>query len=70
MNIKDLDLATTEGLIEFHEHVLTKCAYAKHYKGDHMKTQKDNYHYWVSKRKLEKLKKIALEKIKGEDETR
>lgn len=57
MNIKDLDLNTPEGLKAFHEDVMNRCSYAKKYKGDHSRTQKDNYHYWQSKRALEKLKK-------------
>jgi hypothetical protein len=62
----DTDLTTREGKIEFHQSVVSKCSYAKKYKGDHERTQKDNYHYWKSKRaliKLEKEEKLFKEKL-------
>lgn len=61
MSRRDLDINTPEGLREFHEDVIRICGWAKkHPSGvwiDDPKYQKDNYHYWRSKRALDKLKK-------------
>lgn len=61
MKSSDLDINTKEGLIEFHERVVSKCSWAKKKPSgiwiDDNRYQKDHYHYWRSKRALEKINK-------------